>query len=79
MLWIFRKAGENNNRNTINQFWQQDNHPVECSTPEILQSRLDYTHYNPVKAGLVWNPEDYKYSSATDYFTKRKGLIDIDF
>ncbi len=78
MLWLFKKAGENNDRNTINQFWQQGNHPIECYTSEIFKSRLDYLHYNPVKAGLVWNPEDYKYSSAIDYLTNRKGLIEID-
>ena len=35
MLWIFKKAGEKNKSNFIYQFWQQENHPVECSTIEI--------------------------------------------
>jgi len=30
MLWIFRKAGEKNNRNKEFQFWQQDNHPLSA-------------------------------------------------
>lgn len=77
MLWIFKKAGENNSRNNDFQFWQQDNHPIECSTVEILESKLSYTHYNPVRAGLVWNPEDYRYSSAIDYLTIRKGLVEL--
>ena len=54
MLWIFKKAGENNERNNNYQFWQQDNHPIECSTEEILQKRMNYLHENPVRAGLVW-------------------------
>ena len=77
MLWIFKKAGENNERNTTYQFWQQDNHPIECSTEEILETRMNYLHENPVRAGFVWRAEDYRYSSAIDYYTTGKGLINI--
>jgi hypothetical protein len=42
MLWIFKKAGEKNKRTDNYQFWQQENHPIECSTYEILQSKLKY-------------------------------------
>ena len=78
LLWLFRVAGKENSRNKEYQFWQQDNHPVECSTHSILQSRLNYLHENPVRAGLVWHEEDYRYSSGIDYYTTRKGLIKID-
>jgi hypothetical protein len=37
---------------------------------------MNYIHNNPVKAGTVWKPEDYRYSSATDY-AGEKGLLDI--
>ena len=77
MLWIFKKAGEDNSRNNDYQFWQQENHPIECSTVEILKSRMNYLHENPVRGGFVWNAEDYRYSSAIDYYTIRKGLIEI--
>ena len=78
MLWIFKKAGENNNRNTSYQFWQQENHPIECSTEDILRTRMNYLHENPVRAGFVWKVEDYRYSSAIDYYTTRKGLLEIN-
>ncbi|MFN0082002.1 MAG: REP-associated tyrosine transposase [Ferruginibacter sp.] len=78
MLWIFKKAGENNERNNSHQFWQQDNHPIECSTEEILQTRMNYLHENPVRSGLVWRGEDYRYSSAVDYHTTGKGLLKIN-
>ena len=77
MLWIFKKAGENNERNTTYQFWQQDNHPIECITEEILETRMNYLHENPVRAGFVWRAEDYRYSSAIYYYTSGKGLINI--
>jgi REP element-mobilizing transposase RayT len=79
MLWIFKKAGEFNGRNTNYQFWQQNNHPVECSTKEILSSRMKYLHENPVRAGIVRFEQDYLYSSGIDYYSNGKGLIEIDF
>ena len=78
MLWIFKKAGENNERNINYQFWQQDNHPIECSTEEILRTRKDYLHENPVRAGFVWREGDYRYSSAVDYYSTGKVLLNIN-
>lgn len=79
MLWIFKRAGEQNKRNENYQFWQQDNHPIECSTNEILISRMKYLHENPVRAGIVNFEDDYKYSSGIDYYSDSKGLISIDY
>jgi len=78
MLWIFRKAGEKNNRNKDFQFWQQDNHPIQCDINEILETRLQYLHENPVRANMVRREQDYVYSSGIDYYTDGKGLIEID-
>ena len=79
MLWIFKKAGEKNKRNHDFQFWQQDNHPVQCDTNDILESRMNYLHENPVRAGFVRNEQDYVYSSGIDYYAEQGGLIEIDF
>lgn len=79
MLWIFKSAGEKNKRNKDCQFWQQDNHPVECDTAEILQSKMIYLHENPVRAGIVRYEQDYVYSSGIDYYADGKGLIAIDY
>lgn len=79
MLWIFRKTGEQNNRNKNHQFWQQDNHPIQCDTYEILKTRITYTNENPVKAGLVRFAGDYIYSSGIDYYCNEKGLLEIEF
>ncbi|MEQ9580403.1 MAG: transposase [Marinoscillum sp.] len=46
MLWLFRSAGEKNSNNVKYQFWQQDNRPVELSTNEMKDQRLDYLHNN---------------------------------
>jgi len=78
MLWMFKRAGIKNSNNKIYQFWQQDNHPIELSTNEMIDQRLEYLHQNPVRAGLVWEAEDYKYSSATDYSDGRAGLLPVE-
>lgn len=78
MLELFRYAGANNNSNEVNQFWQQDYHPVALDSEEKARQRLNYLHENPVRAGIVWQAEDYKYSSAIDYFLNKPGIISIE-
>ena len=78
MLNMFGYAGKNNNNNEVYQFWQQDYHPIALDTQEKLIQRLKYLHENPVRAGIVWLPQDYKYSSAIDYYCDKPGILQID-
>jgi len=78
MLWLMERAGKKNNNNSDFQLWRQDNHPIALATPCIAHQKLKYLHYNPVEAGFVEKPEDYLYSSAIDYYTNKKGLIEIE-
>lgn len=59
MLWIFKKAGEKNSRNSSYQFWRQDNHAIQLDTVSFTLDKLNYLHSNPVKAGIVDKPEEY--------------------
>ena len=77
MLNLLRFIGETSNSNEEYQFWQHDYHPIVLDTTEKLNQRMNYLHENPVRAGIVWQPEEYKYSSATDYHTNKKGLLPI--
>ena len=77
LLWLFERAGQSNSNNTKFQFWQQHNHPVELSTDEMLEQRINYIHNNPVEAGIVMSPEDYLYSSAVNYAELPEKLIDV--
>jgi REP element-mobilizing transposase RayT len=77
MIWMFERAGKRNSNNKEFQFWQQDNHPIELSNDLILQQRLSYLHENPVRGGIVYEPQDYIYSSGIDYYTTRKGRIEL--
>jgi hypothetical protein len=49
------------------QFWKRDSLGFELISPAVFEQKLNYIHYNPVKAGLCINPEDYYYSSARFY------------
>src|ERR1700761_3166257 len=76
LLKSFKKAAETNSNNTKNQFWQQDNHPIELWSPKVIEQKIGYTHNNPVEAGFVEDAHEYLYSSARDY-CGIKGLVNI--
>ena len=44
---------------------------------EMLKSKVDYIHNNPVKRGLVDSITDWTYSSAGFYFGKNTASLDI--
>jgi len=77
ILQMMEEAGKLNSNNRGFQLWQQDNHPIELSTEKIMHQKLDYLHDNPVEAGFVEKAEDWLYSSAGQYYTGQKGLLDI--
>lgn len=61
----------------------QDRYKSECiEDDKYLMAVIRYIHNNPVKAGIVTQPEKYKWSSCSNYYggyTPFAGLIDIDF
>ena len=77
MIEIFREAGRKNSNNTVYQFWQQDNHPIELTSNSMMEQKLNYIHDNPVEQGFVKKAEDYPWSSMSDYLGG-KGLIEIE-
>lgn len=78
--WMLSKMeylGKRNSSNKGFQFWQQNYHAILLDNSEWIDQKLDYIHYNPVVAGFVHKPADWKYSSAIDYYTDEKGLLDL--
>ncbi|HKZ67527.1 MAG TPA: transposase [Chitinophagaceae bacterium] len=51
------------------QFWERNALSIELRTDKVFRQKLDYLHWNPVKAGLCQLPEEYHYSSALFYET----------
>jgi putative transposase len=76
MLQIFKAEASKIKRVSGYKVWQDGNHPVLLDTNKMLDGRLNYLHQNPVKAGIVFNEQDFVYSSAKDY-ANQKGLLDI--
>ena len=50
------------------QFWKREPLGIELISPAVFEQKLNYIHYNPVRAGLCINPEEYYYSSARFYY-----------
>src|SRR5690606_3610288 len=53
-------------------FWERRPYKATMFSREVLEQKLDYIHYNPVKAGICNLPEEYEYSSAKYYFLNLK-------
>ena len=49
------------------QIWKRKPLSVDLLTKQLFVQKLEYIHYNPVKAGLCRLPEEYSYSSAKFY------------
>jgi len=77
MLQIFKEQGEKYSRNSVYQFWRQDNQLKELFSIGFTWQKMNYMHNNPVESGLVEKAEDYSCSSARDYVGKGKGLLEI--
>lgn len=77
MLRLFEWSGKRTAGNERYQFWQHDNHPVWLNSYDVIMQKLDYIHQNPVRAGFVDRPEDWRYSSAKNYYTKEQTVIDV--
>lgn len=54
----------------------QNRFTSECiETETYLWNCLRYIHMNPVKAGIVSNPDSYRFSSMREFFSCKKHLI----
>ena len=60
------------------QIWQEGFHPQMISSVEVLNQKIEYIHYNPVKRGFVNNPQDWKYSSVNNKDWDDSIIIELD-
>ncbi len=67
LLMIFRYAARKHKRNNTYQVWTHENHAEEIFSNSFIEQKINYIHQNPVRSGIVVNPEDYLYSSAKNY------------
>lgn len=60
------------------KLWDDEFHPEEVHSRPFFEQKRDYIHDNPVRAGYVANPSDWKYSSACFYYDDRTPVIPIE-
>jgi REP element-mobilizing transposase RayT len=78
MLWMMERAAMKSSKVSKRQLWQHHNQPIELWSPWVVEQKVEYIHRNPVEAGLVLEPWQWKYSSAIDY-SGGKGVLEIDY
>ena len=64
LLWMFERAGRKKGNVSKFQFWQHNNKPIALWSTAVIKQKLGYIHRNPVAAGFVTRPTQWKYSSA---------------
>jgi hypothetical protein len=77
LMMVFKYHAKYNKRNQKVQFWTHENHAVELSSNEMIESRIHYIHQNPVRSAIVESEFEYLYSSARN-FSGLDSLIEID-
>ena len=78
ILDLFSEVADHLKRVTNYKVWQDGTHPEILSSPKFIRQKLDYIHDNPVADEIVDEPEEYRYSSARDYYSKKKGYLNVD-
>ena len=65
-------AGSKSHKQNLKyRLWQPSFYDFNIPSEEKLLEKLNYMHNNPVKAGLVFSPCDYKWSSYKEYFKEK--------
>jgi hypothetical protein len=78
MLDLFEEVGDHLKRVKNYKVWQDGNHPKILTSANFTRQKLDYLHNNLVADEIVDEPEEYRYSSARDYYSNKKGYLEVD-
>jgi hypothetical protein len=64
-------------KNQVFKLWMNRFDDLVIENDKTLQIKIEYIHNNPVKAGLVDQPEQWEYSSARNYILCDHSLISV--
>ena len=59
------------------KFWIAGNHALELYNEKFAWTKICYIHNNPVVEGLVKEPQDWVYSSASNYCDEESILKEV--
>lgn len=60
------------------RFWEQRYYDFNVWSENKRVEKLRYIHRNPVKRGLVDQPEDWEWSSFNHYISGIEGIVEIE-
>ena len=58
-----------NGKERTYQFWERNSLGIELYTDDVFLQKLEYNHWNPLKAALCSFPKEYCFSSSAFYHT----------
>ena len=75
-LWFraMRKAAGNESGVKL---WNEAFHPEQVHSKAFFEQKLAYMHNNPIRAGFVEDPCNWKYSSAGLYYRGEISLVRV--
>jgi REP element-mobilizing transposase RayT len=76
LLYLFGYFAKKRRDQQDFQIWEPDNHPIELYSEHVVIQKLRYIHDNPVQAKWVNRPQDWVYSSASNY-AEGRGIYDV--
>lgn len=59
------------------QVWTEAFHPEEVRTRKFFEQKLTYMHENPLRAGYVVDPSEWRYSSAGFYYREAESPVSV--
>lgn len=59
-------------------FWQRRYYDHNVRDYDSFVEKLRYLHRNPVKRGLVAQPDEWRWSSFHHYWTGARGVVEIE-
>jgi REP element-mobilizing transposase RayT len=75
---ILKNFKEHANRPSKHAVWKEKSRGIPIYTDRVMKIKLDYIHNNPLRAGLVKEPQDYLYSSFRNYYLNDHSIFRVD-
>ena len=72
------RANSPRRKGQVFKLWMDRFDDVVIYSEDVLRIKIEYIHNNPVKAGLAEFPEQWKYSSARNYFLGDQSMIYVE-
>ena len=77
LVRLFRRMARDS-ADQSRRFWMKRFDDEVIRSPAMISQKEEYIHQNPVVAGLVSYPIEYKYSSARNYHLGDHSVLEVD-